>query len=134
MHLTMPGSPVQTSCSPIRPQVLGLHRTCADSVGREKGNENAHAEHDTGAASANMCLQATALGLYMHGMAGFDKARATENFNLPSDYAPVTVWALGHMGEADLLPVFLQQMEAAPRARRHLSEFVFTDWEKAAEI
>ena len=29
---------------------------------------------------------------------------------------------------------FLQQMEAAPRARKQLSEFVFTAWERAAEI
>lgn len=100
----------------------------------KEGNENAHAEHDTGAASANMCLQATALGLYMHGMAGFDKAKASESFSLPSEYAPVAVWALGHLGDTESLPAFLQQMEAAPRARKHLSEFVFTEWERAAEL
>jgi len=98
------------------------------------GSENGHAQHDTGAASANMCLQAAALDLYMHGMAGFDKAKAIESFRLPSDYTPVTVWALGHLGEVGSLPDFLQQMETAPRSRKDLADFVFTDWEQAAGL
>jgi nitroreductase len=98
------------------------------------GSENSHAQHDTGAASANMCLQAAALDLYMHGMAGFDKAKANDSFRLPSDYAPITVWALGRLGDVRSLPDFLQQMETAPRSRKDLSDFVFTSWEQAAEL
>jgi hypothetical protein len=37
---------------------------------------NKYALHDTGAALANLFLQATALGLHAHGMAGFDYDRA----------------------------------------------------------
>ncbi len=62
------------------------------------GSQNGHALHDTGAASATMALEATALGLYVHGMAGFNKAAARESFTLPSDFEPVTIWALGHLG------------------------------------
>lgn len=98
------------------------------------GSENGHALHDTGAASANMCLQATELGLYVHGMAGFNQAAIAKSFKLPSCYVPVTVWALGHLGDANRLPVFLQPMETAPRERKPLTELVFTAWEKPAEI
>ena len=98
------------------------------------GAHNSHAQHDTGAASANMCLQAAALDLYMHGMAGFDKAKASESFGLPSDYVPVTAWALGHLGETGSLPEFLQQMETAPRSRKDLSDLVFSDWEQPADL
>ena len=93
------------------------------------GSENGHALHDTGAASATMALEATALGLYVHGMAGFSRTNAKESFNLPADFAPVTVWALGHLGDDSTLPSPLQAPERAPRNRKALADLVFSDWE-----
>ena len=93
------------------------------------GSENGHALHDTGAASATMALEATALGLYVHGMGGCSRANARENFNLPSDFEPVTVWALGHLGDDSTFPSSLQALERAPRNRKALTELVFSDWE-----
>ncbi len=108
--------------------------TIAKKTMTKDGSENGHALHDTGAASVNMCLQASTQGLYVHGMAGFDKTKTSESFNLPSDYVPVTVWAMGYLGDAGTLPDFLQPSETAFRERKPLSELVFTEWEKPAAM
>jgi len=42
--------------------------------------ENRHAFHDVGLATAQLTLQATALGLYVHQMAGFSPQKARERF------------------------------------------------------
>ncbi len=108
------------------------------SVGKKtftkNGQPNGWALHDTGAASANMTLQATALGLHTHGMAGFDKDKAQVNLNLPDDFEPGAVWALGYLGDPDALPEKLQVMEKAPRNRKALHEFVFAEWEIPATL
>ncbi|HUD23063.1 MAG TPA: nitroreductase family protein [Acidobacteriaceae bacterium] len=100
----------------------------------KNGQPNAWALHDTGAASATMSLQATALGLHTHGMAGFDKDKARVSFNLPEDVEPGAVWALGFLGDPDTLPEKLQAMEKGPRVRKALPEFVFAEWEKPAAL
>jgi nitroreductase len=101
---------------------------------KEGSPNNGWALHDVGAASANMCLQAIALGLHTHGMAGFDKDKVRTHFNLPSDYTEAAIWALGTLGETSTLPDYMQKMELAPRVRKPLSELVFTDWEVPAKL
>ena len=95
---------------------------------------NGYALHDTGAASANLCLEAVALGLHTHGMAGFDKDKARAYFDLPSDYTVGAVWALGYLGDAEALPEHLKKMELAPRVRKPLGEIVFTSWDVPAKL
>jgi nitroreductase len=108
------------------------------SVGKKtftrNGQPNGWALHDTGAASANLALQATALGLHTHGMAGYSKEKVQASFNLPGDYEPGAVWAVGYLGDPSVLPERLQAMEKAPRERKPLSEFVFAEWEKPADL
>lgn len=70
------------------------------------GMPNRHALHDVGLAMANLTLQATALGLGIHQMGGFDQSRARAGFAVPHDYEPVTITAVGHscrQPEDDLL-------------------------------
>jgi nitroreductase len=95
---------------------------------------NAWALHDTGAASANMCLQAIALGLHTHGMAGFDKDKVRTHFTLPAEYTEGAIWALGYLGDPGTLPEYMQNMELALRTRKSLSELVFTDWAVPAKL
>lgn len=90
------------------------------------GKENRHAFHDVGAASANLAIQATALGLYIHQMAGFDVALAREVYAIPDGYEPVAAIALGYLGDSQTLSERLQQRESAPRTRKPLKEFVFS--------
>ena len=106
------------------------------SVGKktfsQNGQLNAYGLHDTGAASANLSLQATALGLHTHGMGGVDKDKARANFAIPDDFEVGAAWALGYLGDAETLPEPMKAMETAARSRKPLEEFVFSAWDKAA--
>ena len=108
------------------------------SVGKKtfakNGNPNHHALHDTGAATANLALQATALGLHTHSMAGFDNEKIRKSLAIPADYEIGAVTALGHFGSVDALPDPMKAMETAPRERKPLKEFVFSEWEQPAQI
>jgi nitroreductase len=109
--------------------------TLAKTTFSKEGNPtNAWALHDTGAASANMCLQAVALGIHTHGMAGFDKDKVRTHFNLPAEYTEGAVWALGYLGDLATLPDYMQKMELAPRERNPLEELVFTEFGKSLSL
>jgi uncharacterized protein (DUF924 family)/nitroreductase len=86
---------------------------------------NRHALHDLGAATAQLTVEATARGLGVHPMAGFDAARVREVLSVPDDFEVVAVLAVGHPGEDGALPDDLQGREKAPRRRRPQSELVF---------
>lgn len=93
---------------------------------QKNGKENRHAFHDVGAAAASIAIQATAMDLYLHQMAGFDVAKARELYSIPEGYEPVAAMALGYRGDTQMLPEDLQQRELAPRSRKPLKDFVFT--------
>lgn len=95
---------------------------------------NRFALHDTGAASANLALEATALGLHVHGMGGFDPVKARAAFEIPTTFEIGAVWALGYAGDPDALPETLKNMELAPRKRHSLADFVFEAWDKPAAL
>ena len=96
------------------------------------GSPNKVAVHDVGAASAQIALQAAALGLQVHGMAGFDGERLAQSFGLGEDYKPVACWAMGRPGDPESLPEELRKGELAPRQRKPLSQFVFAGWDQPA--
>jgi len=86
---------------------------------------NRWAQYDTGAASENLCLQATALGLVAHQMGGFDSDQAKARFNIPADYTCMAMIAVGHPAPAEGLPDALRHKELATRERKPLSQIVF---------
>ena len=92
---------------------------------REAGKPNAYASYDLGQAVAHLSVQASALGLYIHQMAGFDQQKAREAFSLPEGFDPVTVFTIGYPGDPASLPERLRERELAERGRKPLSEFVF---------
>jgi nitroreductase len=108
------------------------------SVGKktfsQNGSPNGYALHDTGAATAYLVLQATALGLHGHSMGGFDKELARASFGIPSDYEIGAVTAVGYLGDPSTLPEQLAKMETSPRSRKPVSEFVFSEWDKPANF
>jgi nitroreductase len=102
--------------------VIGIART----VFALNGKINHYAFHDLGMAIQNMALQATAMGLAVHPMAGFSKSCIRKTYNIPEEYDPMTAIAIGYPGTPDELPELLKQEELEPRERKRVREFVFT--------
>jgi len=99
------------------------------------GSENSYALYDLGAATSYLTLQAAALGLSSHQMAGFDHLAARQAFEIPEDYVLGSVVALGYQGEpAALGHDRLIAMETAPRERKPLSQFVLSAWGEPAKL
>lgn len=88
---------------------------------------NRHAQHDVGAASGYLVLQAVELGLVAHQMAGYDAERARAEFQIPEDYTPMAMIAVGYpyRGSLDELDEKTRQRELAPRARREIKNTAF---------
>jgi len=96
---------------------------------------NRHAFHDMGQASANLALQANALGLEVHQMAGILPEKAREIFGIPVGYEAVAGIAIGYPGEPEALPDGLRDRELAKRTRKELHSFVFTGkWGEKAKL
>ena len=89
--------------------------------------DNRYAEYDLGQAIAHLTLQATSLNLYLHQMGGFNPDKARKLFNIPDDYIPISVIAVGYLGNVDALPEQLKVREKAKRNRKELSELVFDE-------
>ena len=107
----------------FRAPVLLLSLACMQF--EDDGKPNRHAFHDAGMALENLLLQATALGLAAHPMAGFNIEQARADLKIPSGFEPVAMIAVGYPGEPALLPDYLQQREANPRERKPLTELVY---------
>jgi nitroreductase len=103
--------------------------TAAKRTFSHNGSPNRYGMHDAGQAFANMMLQATAVGLRMHGMGGFDHARARVELGIPDDYEVGAAAALGYFGSPDQLSEHYRKSELAPRTRKPLHEIAFAgEW------
>ncbi len=94
---------------------------------------NPLAWYDTGSAVALLTLQATAQGLSIRQMEGFDRERAREVCRVPAPFEPAVMMAIGYAGDPDAL-VYEKHREAEQkaRARRPVGEFVFDgEWGRA---
>jgi len=87
------------------------------------GSPNRFGIHDAGMALSTMMIEAVALGLRVHGMGGFDAAKAREVFHVPEDFEIGAAFAVGYPAEP----------RPPERKRNPISRVVFEgDWEKAA--
>lgn len=89
------------------------------------GKANPHARYDLGQALAWLSVEATARGLVLHQMAGFDAERARSVAAVPAEFEVVVAVALGYPGDPAGLPEELRARELAPRSRRSQAELVF---------
>jgi nitroreductase len=111
--------------------ILGV----ASATFSHNGSSNAYALYDLGAAAGALMLQASALGLRTHSMAGFDHAAARLIFQIPDDYHLGAVIALGYQGEPSALgQEDLIALETTPRTRKPLSELVLAEWGTPANL
>jgi len=96
---------------------------------------NRHAHYDLGLAVQNMVVQATSMGLYVRQMAGILPDVARQTYHIPDGYDIMTAVAVGYLGDVEDLPERLQQRELEARARKPLSDLVFTgEWGNAADF
>lgn len=91
----------------------------------KNGKPNRVHQHDLGLAMGNLSIQATALGLAVHQMAGVLPAKVAAEFRVPEGFKVQTGFAVGYEGDPASLPEELQKAERAERTRMKLSEFVF---------
>jgi nitroreductase len=85
---------------------------------------NRNAQYDTGAATALLSVEATARGLAVHQMAGFDPEKARQGFGIPAGWEAIAAIAIGYPGDPASLPQPLKDRELAPRTRKPIAEFV----------
>jgi nitroreductase len=99
------------------------------------GKPNRHAFHDVGMAVANMIVQATAFGLYVHQMAGFSVDRVRETYGISDGFEPVAAIAIGYPADPNVLPEQFREKEIGPRQRRPIDTFVFeAKWGETSPI
>jgi nitroreductase len=87
---------------------------------------NGWAQHDVGMAVMSLLLQAAAMGLHAHGMAGFKKDVAREALGIPEGYEPMTAIAVGYLGDIENASEKLKQRDQTPRQRRPIESIVFS--------
>ena len=78
---------------------------------------------DAGAAWGYFALQGSMLGYAVHGMQGFDYARAQKELGIPEEFRVEAMIAVGRPAAKESLPEALQAREI-PNERRKLSETV----------
>jgi len=79
--------------------------------------------YDAGAAWENIALQGTAMGLVVHGMAGFDYEKARTSLKVPEDYAVAAMFVVGRPAPVDVLPENVREKEV-PSDRKPVSEII----------
>lgn len=90
----------------------------------KNNKENRHSMHDTGAANYALTLQATSMGIITHQMGGFFVDKANETLGVPEDFEPVSMMAIGFMGDVESAPEELKERQNAERTRKDKQEFV----------
>jgi nitroreductase len=103
----------------------------ADTQFTRNGKPNRWGQHDTGAASTSLCLQAASMGLMAHQMGGYDRNKVRETFNIPSRFDIMSMIAVGHPADEEQIDPDELARELEPRERAPLGERFFDSaWEK----
>lgn len=101
--------------------VVGLAKKSMDI---DLNSLNKWAEHDLGAFTAMMILQATSMGVIAHPMGGFSSNKIVEYFELSKDLIPITVVAIGYLDIPDDTPEPFKTRDLTPRKRKDISEII----------
>ncbi|MFF1879451.1 nitroreductase family protein [Leifsonia sp. NPDC058230] len=88
------------------------------------GNARRWATYDLGQAIAHLSIQAHHDGLHVHQMGGFVVEGLRSAFDIDDRFLPVSITALGTLGDPDALPEVLRARELAPRTRTALDDLV----------
>ena len=91
----------------------------------KNGKPNTSYKYDAGQAAAYLTFQSVSEGLSVHQMGGFNKEEIAQVFDLPEDFEPQTVIAMGYQDVPERLPEKFAEMELNARERKPLAELVF---------
>jgi len=115
LNLLVPAN--QTWCKDAGALVVVISKTTFT----HNGKPNVVHSFDAGLASMNLMLQATAMGLVTHGMGGFDRDKTRSELQIPADFQPEAMIAIGKPGDPDTLPAEVRKGEV-PSGRKKVSE------------
>ena len=96
----------------------------AQVISTYKNRPNRLAFYETGMAVGNLLTQATAMGLMVHQLSGYDEERAKEILVIPTRYEPMSILAIGYKGEPAKLPSDVAAWEKRERTRLEISKFL----------
>lgn len=116
----LPDNQAWTKAAPVL--VLGVVNL---NFSQQSGKENRAAVHDLGLASANLVVEATSRGLFVHQMIGIVPERAREIYRIPPGCEAWTAMAIGHKLDFGASTPALQERDLAPRTRKPRGQFVF---------
>src|ERR1700683_2771183 len=109
--------------------------TVARTTFKNQDKPNRHAPYDLVQSVAYLTVQATAMGLSTHQMAGISPEKVRETYGVPEGYETCSAVAIGYAGDPESLPEDLRQREKAPRKRKPLESFVFSEkWGHTADF
>lgn len=90
-----------------------------------------HNFYDTGAANMLLQLQALEYGIYSHTMGGFSPEKISKTFDIPDSIEPVSVIALGYLGNVDdENSDDLKNRDLTPREREKITELIINPNQK----
>ncbi|GAB2557139.1 nitroreductase family protein [Leucobacter ruminantium] len=122
------------SFAKVEDTLMGFNRTWAGAAAAlivniaettdAEGKDRPWAEYDLGQAVAHLSVQAHAEGFYTHQMGGFDREAIRTAFELDERLVPVSITAIGAIGDAEQLSETLRERETAPRTRLPLEDIV----------
>lgn len=91
--------------------------------------------YDTGQAMAHLTVEAMSNGLYVHQMAGINRGKVRDTYQITGDHDPLVGAAVGYLGRIDDLPEDLQTKERGERTRIPMNEIVFKGrWKNPADL
>lgn len=101
----------------------------AKSAFTQNDKPNRWAEHDLGAASMSMFIEAFNQGLVMHEMGGYDPEKAREVFGIPEGHESVAMIAVGYLDPPEKIKDNERWYagEIAERTRKPMEEIVFAN-------
>lgn len=121
LGLLNPGNQVWAANAPV------LVLSVAEVISSYNGKKNMYAFHDTGMAVGNLLAQATAVGLHVHQMGGYEHEKAKTILSIPDGFEPVAMMAIGYLGDAEGASEELIKRDKKRSTRRDLSETVFVN-------
>jgi nitroreductase len=104
---------------------------CANKNFNHNGEPNRFHQYDTGAASENICLQASSMNLSAHQMGGFDIKKAKALADVPDEFEILSFIAVGSILERSKMNESQEEREVAGRKRKPLEEvYNINTWKK----